>query len=95
MSNVGMMGPCLSHSLVGGRCVMPLNEIPTYLHPETRRVVDSALEQAWLELSFDPLGDAGLARRKMAGTILALASVGETDQTKLVRFALHAVREGR
>jgi hypothetical protein len=26
---------------------MPLNEIPKYINPEARRLIDSALAQAW------------------------------------------------
>ena len=29
---------------------MPLNEIPTFFHPDIHRLIDSALEQAWLGL---------------------------------------------
>ena len=29
---------------------MPLNETPAFFHPETRSLIDSTLEQAWLEL---------------------------------------------
>ena len=75
-----------------GEAIMPLNEIPKYLHPETRSLIDSALEQAWHELKEDRPADVALARRKLAGTIVALASVGETDPAKLMRFALHAAR---
>jgi hypothetical protein len=71
---------------------MPLNEIPKYLGPETRSLIDSALEQAWQELLSDSPASCALARRKLAGTIVALASVGETDAAKLKRFALHAAR---
>ena len=71
---------------------MPLNEIPKYLSAETRSLVDSALEQAWQELKKDRPADVALARRKLAGTIVALASVGETDLAKLKWFALHAIR---
>jgi hypothetical protein len=74
---------------------MPLNEIPKYLCPETRSLIDSALEQAWQELKKDGPADVALARRKLAGTIVALASVGETDPAKLTRFALHAARRMR
>jgi hypothetical protein len=74
---------------------MPLNEIPTYLSPETRRLVDSTLEQAWLELKKDAPADATRERQKLAGTIVALVSVGETEPTKLKRFALHAARGAR
>ena len=71
---------------------MPLNEIPEYLRPETRSLIDSALEQAWQELKEDGPADVALARHKLAGTIVALASVGETDPAKLKQFALHAAR---
>jgi hypothetical protein len=74
---------------------MPLNEIPKYLSPETRSLIDSALEQAWQELKNDAPGDASLVRRKLAGTIVALASVGETDPAKLKSFALNAARGAR
>jgi hypothetical protein len=74
---------------------MPLNEIPKYLSAETRSLVDCALEQAWQELKKDLPADVALARRKLAGTIVALASVGETDPAKLKRFALQATRASR
>ena len=74
---------------------MPLNEIPTYLNSETRRLVDLTLERAWLERENDAPADAIRERRKIAGTIVALVSVGESDPTKLVRFALNAARGGR
>lgn len=69
---------------------MPLNEIPKYFNPETRHLVDAALEEAWQELKKSGLVDADPARMKLATTIVALASVGETDPGKLKRFALHA-----
>ena len=72
--------------------IMPLNEIPSYLGPETRRLIDLALDEAWQELKNDFPADSSLARRKMAGTIVALTSVGETDPAKLKFFALHALR---
>ncbi len=76
---------------------MPLNEIPKYFNPETRSLIDAALEQAWQELTKDaPVDDASaqraLARRKLAGTIVALVSIGETDPAKLKRFALNAAK---
>jgi hypothetical protein len=74
---------------------MPLNEIPKYLSPETRSLIDAALAQAWDELKNDAPADALLARRKLAGTIVALASLGETDPAKLKSFALHAARGAR
>ena len=75
--------------------IMPLNEIPSYIGPETRRLIDLALDEAWQELKNDLPADALLARRKMAGTIVALTSVGETDPAKLKFFALHALRGAR
>jgi hypothetical protein len=43
---------------------MPLNEIPTFFHPEIRSLIDSALEQAWLELREDGPDDEVMAPRK-------------------------------
>lgn len=74
---------------------MPLNEIPKYLNAETRRLVESALEQAWQELERERPAAGDVARRKLAGTIVALVSVGETDPAKLKRFALNAVKAVR
>ena len=71
---------------------MPLNEIPKYLNPETRHLVDAALEEAWQELKKQGFVDAHPARMKLATTIVALASVGETDTEKLKWFALHAAQ---
>jgi hypothetical protein len=71
---------------------MPLNEIPAFFHPDIRSLIDSALEQAWLELRKDSPTDEVLARRKLATTIVALAAIGETDPDKLKHFALHATR---
>jgi hypothetical protein len=36
-----------------GDSIMPLNEIPSYLGPETRRLIDLALDEAWQELKND------------------------------------------
>ena len=71
---------------------MPLKEIPTFFHPEVRSLIDSALEQAWLELREENPYDEVMARRKLATTIVALAAIGETDVVKLKKFALHAAR---
>ena len=62
---------------------MPLNEIPKYLSPETRRLIDAALEDAWQELKKDRLVEVDKARTKLARTIVILASVGETNPDKL------------
>jgi hypothetical protein len=58
-------------------------------------LIDLALDEAWQELKNDLPADPLLARRKMAGTIVALTSVGETDPAKLKFFALHALRGAR
>jgi hypothetical protein len=42
---------------------MPLSAIPKNLRIETRRLIDSALEQAWQELKEDVPADVALARR--------------------------------
>ena len=71
---------------------MPLNEIPKYFSPETRYLVDAALDDAWQDLKKDGLVDVVPARMKLATTIVALVSVGETDRAKLKWFALRAAR---
>ena len=71
---------------------MPLNEIPKHFSPQTRRLIEAALEDAWQELSKDGNTEATLARKKLRTTIVALASVGETDHRKLKRFAINAWR---
>jgi hypothetical protein len=71
---------------------MPLNEIPKFFHPEIRHLIDFAMEDAWQELRKEGLADAASVRGKLATTIVALAAIGETDPTKLKRFALHAAR---
>jgi hypothetical protein len=70
---------------------MRLEELPKIYGPETLSLMDSALEQAWRELkSRGDVVDAKLARSRLTTTIVALASVGETDSAKLKRFALQA-----
>jgi hypothetical protein len=71
---------------------MPLNEIPKHFSAETRSLIEAALEDAWQELSKDRLVEATLAQSKLRTTIVALASVGETDHSKLKWFAIHAWR---
>jgi len=46
------------------------------LNPETRHLVDAALEEAWQELKKQGFVDVHPARMKLATTIVALASVG-------------------
>ena len=55
-------------------------------------LIEAALEDAWQELSKDGNTEATLARKKLRTTIVALASVGETDHRKLKRFAINAWR---
>jgi hypothetical protein len=62
---------------------MPLNEIPTSFSLEIRSLIDSALEQAWLELRKDDPIDELMARRKLLTTIVALVAIGDTDPAKL------------
>jgi uncharacterized protein YicC (UPF0701 family) len=71
---------------------MPLNEIPKYLDPDTRHLVDTALEEAWRELNESRRREAAPIKAKLRRTIVALASVGETDTRKLKWFAIHAWR---
>lgn len=72
---------------------MRLDELPKMYRPETLSLMDRALEQAWQELkSRGDVVDAKAARSRLTTTIVALASVGETDSGKLKRFALQASR---
>ena len=71
---------------------MPLNEIPRHFNPETRNLIEAALEDAWQELNKDRDLEAAPARNKLRTTMVALASVGETDHRKLKWFAIHAWR---
>jgi hypothetical protein len=71
--------------------VMRLEELPKMYGPETLSLMDRALEQAWRELKRrGNVVDANAARSRLTTTIVALASVGETDSAKLERFALKA-----
>jgi len=79
------------NSRQGGE-VMPLNEIPKHLAPEVRSLIEAALEDAWGELNKDGTVEAAPARNKLRATMVALASVGETDHRKLKWFAIHAWR---
>ena len=72
---------------------MPVPGISKYVRPETHRLVDTAWDDAWRELKEGGLVNAPSARRKLLKAILALASAGETDATKLKRLALQATRE--
>ena len=69
---------------------MPLNEIPKHIGPQTRSLIEAALEDAWQELNKDGNLETKPARSKLRTTIVALASVGETDHRKLKWFAIHA-----
>jgi hypothetical protein len=71
---------------------MPLNEIPKHFDPETRSSIEAALEDAWQDLSKDGDLEATLARMKLRTTMVAQASVGETNHIKLKWFAIHAWR---
>jgi len=71
---------------------MPLNEIPRHLDPDARRLVEAALEEAWQELNKGRHLDPAPIRAKLRRTIVALASVGETEPRKLKWFAIHAWR---
>jgi len=75
---------------------MRLEELPNIYGAETLSLMDRALEQAWRELkSRGDVADANAARSRLTTTIVALASVGETDSAKLKRFALKASSAAR
>jgi hypothetical protein len=67
-------------------------EIPKHFSAETRSMIETALEEAWLELSKGTLVEATPTKRRLVRTMVALASVGETDLNKLKWFAIHAWR---
>jgi len=70
---------------------MRVEELRKMYGPETLSLMDRALEQAWRELKRrGNVVDANAARSRLTTTIVALASVGETDSAKLERFALKA-----
>lgn len=74
---------------------MRLDELPKIYGPETLSLMGRALEQAWQELKTrGDVADATSTRSQLTTTIVALASVGETDSAKLKRFALQASRRG-
>jgi hypothetical protein len=76
--------------------VMRLEDLPNMYGPETLSLMDHALEQAWRELKRrGDVVDASAARSRLTTTIVALASVGETDSAKLKRFALNASAASR
>lgn len=68
------------------------SRIPQFFHPEIRHLIQSALEEAWLELKDEQLADAESVKERLATTIVALAAIGETNTAKLKHFALHAAR---
>ena len=67
-------------------------EIPRHFNAETRSMIETALEEAWQELSKDTRVEATPTKRKLVRTMVALAAVGETDLKKLKSFAIHAWR---
>jgi len=67
-------------------------KIPEFFHPEIRHLIQSALEEAWLELKDEQLADAESVKERLATTIVALAAIGETNSAKLKDFALHTAR---
>jgi len=70
---------------------MRLDQLPNIYRPETLSLMDNALEQAWQEVKRrGTVVDATAVRSRLTTTIVALASVGETDSAKLKRFALRA-----
>ena len=70
---------------------MRLEELPKIYGPETMSLMEGALQQAWRELKRrGKVVDPNAARSRLTTTIVALASVGETDSAKLKRFALNS-----
>ena len=71
---------------------MPVNEISKHSNTETRSSIEAVLGAAWQELGKDGNVEAKLARSTLRTTMVALASVGETDHGKLKSFFIHAWR---
>jgi hypothetical protein len=67
-------------------------EIPKHFNAETRSRIETALEEAWQELSKGARVEATRTKRRLVRTMVALAAVGETDLNKLKSFAIHAWR---
>jgi hypothetical protein len=67
-------------------------EIPRHFNAETRSLIETALEEAWQELSQGTRVEVAPTKRKLVRTMVALAAVGETDLKKLKSFAIHAWR---
>jgi hypothetical protein len=67
-------------------------EIPRHFNAETRSMIETALEEAWQELSKGTRVEATPTKRKLVRTMVALTAVGETDIKKLKAFAIHAWR---
>jgi hypothetical protein len=67
-------------------------EIPEHFNAETRSMIETALEEAWQELSKGTRVEATPTKRRLVRTMVALAAVGETDLKKLKWFAIHAWR---
>ena len=72
----------LVHSSWEARHATRTKSQPPFL-PIFRSLIDSALEQAWLELRKDNPIDELMARRKLLTTIVALVAIGDTDPAKL------------
>ena len=67
-------------------------EIPRHFNAETRSLIETALEEAWQELSPGARVEVAPTKRKLVRTMVALAAVGETDLKKLKSLAIHAWR---
>jgi len=67
-------------------------EIPKHFNAATRSLIETALEEAWQELSKGTRVEATPIKKRLVRTMVALASVGETDLKKLKGFAINAWR---
>jgi len=65
-------------------------EIPKHFDAETRNAIETALEEAWQELSKGARVETTRIKRRLVRTMVALAAVGETDRNKLKSFAMNA-----
>ena len=54
-------------------------EIPKHFNAEIRSMIETALQDAWQELSKGTRVEAKPTKRRLVRTMVALAAVGETD----------------
>ena len=70
---------------------MPLNEIPTHFNPETRNLIEAALEDAWQELNKD--GDHHIGHRPIRELPRSQRFTQEKQQVLVTRVVVKGLVE--